>query len=246
MKSTLSRGIILPDLHAPYHDKRAWRLFLNVVKDFQCDWVLSLGDFYDGYAVSRYVKDPQKDQSFYREIQLGRKLCLEPLNALGIKRKIITLGNHDERPDAYLREKAPAVYEQYLHDDWLGFRSTGWEVYPYHEFATLGKLIATHDVGVMGAHRVLNAVQNNVVSGHDHRMDYVVEGTSLGVTHVSATFGWMGDRKHAEYMHKIQAMRKWVLGFGLGYIAPNGYSYLVPVPIVNYTCVVEGRWYSAV
>lgn len=244
-ETTLKRGLILPDLHAPYHEKRAWKLFQKVIKSFEWDWFLSLGDFYDAYAVNRYVKDPRKEASFYREVQLARRQCLDPLNSYPFKRKLIVLGNHDTRPEDFLQEKAPAVYEQYLAEDWLGFKSTGWEVYPYHEYATLGKLIATHEVGATGAHAVLNAVQDNIVTGHDHRMDYTVEGTSLGVTHVSATFGWMGDRKHAEYMHSIRAMRKWVLGFGYGYVAPNGYVYLVPVPLVNYSCVVEGRLFTA-
>lgn len=245
MKTTkLSRMLILPDLHAPYHDRRAWKVFLKVARDIQWDVFYSQGDFYDNYAVSRYVKDPMKEQSLYRELQLARKECLDPINEIGFKRKIVTLGNHDERPDKFLQEKAPAVYEQYLSEDWLGFRSTGWEVYSYHEYAQIGKLLMSHEVGATGAHAVLNAVQDNIATGHDHRMDYVVEGTSRGVTHVSATFGWMGDRKHAEYMHTIRAMRKWVLGFGYGYVAPNGYVYLVPVPFVDYTCVVEGRLFK--
>ena len=245
MTDELKRVLILPDLHAPYHDKRAWRLFLQVAKAFEWYAFISLGDFYDAYAVSRYVKDPRKEASLRKEIQLGKRLCLDPLNAIDFERKIITLGNHDVRPATYLQEKAPAVYDEFMEGDWYGFKSTGWEIHNYHDHATLGKLIATHDVAASGALAVLNAVQDNIVTGHDHQLNYVVRGTALGVMHVSATFGWMGDVDHAEYMHSLKARRNWALGFGYGYMEPSGVMHLRPAPIVKYKTVVEGRLFQA-
>lgn len=242
---SLKRLLIAPDIHAPYHDKRAFKLFLKVAAALPWDILLLLGDVYDCYAVSRYVKDPNKEVSLHKELLLGREMVLEPLNKLRIERKIVTLGNHEVRPEDYLKDKAVAVYDKFYEEDWLGFRSTGWEVYEYHRHVKVGKLIATHDVAASGALAVLNAVQSNIVTGHDHQLNYVVRGTALGITHVSATFGWLGDIKHAEYMHSIKAMRNWALGFGYGYVEPSGVVHLRPAPIVKYKTVVEGKLFEA-
>jgi predicted phosphodiesterase len=57
---TLSRGLIVPDVHRPYHDRKAWRLMLRAAKEFQPDWIWILGDFADCLAVSRHSKDPRR------------------------------------------------------------------------------------------------------------------------------------------------------------------------------------------
>jgi hypothetical protein len=245
MVEKLKRVLILPDLHAPFHDKTAWKLVLQAAKAFEWDTIVSLGDFYDCYSVSRYVKDPKIKASFDEEIEKGRKLCLEPLNRIPCRQKLIVLGNHEERPRDYLKDKAPEIYTKFDKEDWLGFRSTGWDVYEYHDHARMGKLLFTHEVGASGALAVLNAVQGNIVTGHDHQLNYVVRGTALGIMHVSATFGWLGDRDHAKYMHSIKAMRNWALGFGYGYVRDNGWVYLKPATIIKNSVVVEGRLFTA-
>jgi hypothetical protein len=74
----------------------------------------------------------------------------------------------------------------------------------------------------------------------------VVEGNAVGEQKLSAQFGWLGDVTQVDYMHKAKALKNWALGFGVGYYDPSsGYSYLTPVPIVKYTCVVNGKFYKA-
>jgi len=218
---------------------------MQVALAFEWYGLLNLGDFYDQYSVSRYVKDPSKLASFHKEIKQAKRECLDPLNKVGFKRKKITLGNHDLRIIAYLKEKAPALIEKVFEEDWLGFKSTGWEVYNYHDYTNVRKLLATHEVGASGSLAVLNAVQDNVVTAHDHKINYIVKGTAKGILHVSATFGWLGDTKHAEYMHTLKARREWAPGFGYAHERRNGYMYVHPVPMVNYSCVVEGKLFTA-
>jgi hypothetical protein len=236
--------LILPDLHAPYHHKPSFELVLKVGQAIAWDVLVSLGDFYDMYSVSRYTKDPKRAMQLDDELREARQQCLQPLNKLRIKRKIITLGNHDIRPNEYLKERAGDIYSRVVQEDWLGFKSTGWEVLDYRDYAQLGKLFITHEVAANGAEKVLNAVQNNIVSGHDHQINYLIRGTALGDYHVSATFGWLGDIEHADYMHKLKAQRQWALGFGVGYLRDNGMIYLQPVPIVKNSCVVEGKLFT--
>lgn len=243
-RRTLRRVLVLPDLHAPYHNRAGFALFLKVARALKFYYLVSIGDFYDCYCVSRYVKHPNKERNLYEELQLGQTLCLNELDRIPFEQRIITLGNHDVRPDLYLQEKAPEIYTQFVQEDWLGFKTRGWKVVNYKDHMMLGKVMLTHEVGETGALAVLNAVQDNVVTGHDHQMNYIVRGNAKGILHVSATFGWLGDPEHASYMYNVKAKRKWAPGFGVGYLRNNGFIYLVPVPIVNNSCVVEGRLFT--
>ena len=55
----------------------------------------------------------------------------------------------------------------------------------------------------------------------------------------------VGDAEAADYMHHMKARKDWALGFGIGYLdEKTGLVYIVPVPIVNRTCVLEGKLYT--
>ena len=121
----------------------------------------------------------------------------------------------------------------------------GWRYIPYKSDVKLGMAYFTHDVGGAtgrnAAHKALDVYQHTIVTGHTHRLMYVVEGNATGDALLSAQLGWLGDIKQVDYMHSIKARKDWALGFGIGYLRNNGFLYLVPVPIVDYSVVVEGR-----
>ena len=55
-------------------------------------------------------------------------------------------------------------------------------------------------------------------------------------------FGWLGDVEEIDYMNQVKARKEWSLGFGLGYLdTKTGVVYLVPVPIINGTVLIEGK-----
>ena len=62
--------LIVPDVHVPYHDKRAWELMLAVGKDLKPQVLVSLGDMMDFYSVSSHSKNPN------RVSQLGNRFLI--------------------------------------------------------------------------------------------------------------------------------------------------------------------------
>lgn len=251
----LSRILIIPDTHVPYHDERAWQLLLQVARAFGFDYILILGDFGDCYATSAHVKSPKRVAIIRLEGDAVKKKLTELDNAvvegrrkngyiLRVRRKKYVKGNHETRIERQILERLSSLDDVISTEKLFGLRELGWEVTQYRDHTKIGKLYATHDASVNGALKVLNTFQSNIVSGHDHAINYCVRGNATGEAHVSATFGWLGDRDKVDYMHKIKAYRDWALGFGIGYLGDNGYIYLVPVPIVDYTCVVEGRLFT--
>lgn len=239
--------LFIPDTHRPYHDKRAWRLMLSIAKDLKPYHVVIGGDFIDCYAVSSHSKDPRREMRFHGEVS-DTLVGLDELQALGAKNLVYVSGNHEDRLERYLQDKAPDLVEFVTIPDLLQLKKRGWKYVPYKSHYQLGKLFITHDTGTAGAtahSKALNDFQNNVVINHTHRMGYEVRGNAQGKAHVAAMFGWLGDARKTDYMHRIKALRDWALGFGIGYLNPEtGAVYLTPVPIVNYTSVVNGKFYK--
>lgn len=243
----LERILIVPDVHIPYHDVRAWDLMVKVAKDFEPSHIVVLGDFADFYAVSSFGKDPTRANQLDVEIAECNK-ALDQLDLIGARHKYFISGNHEQRLERYLQDKSPALFSMLKVESLFKLKQRGWHFTPYREDVKIGKVYFTHDVGQGGrtaAHKTMDTYQHSIITGHSHRMAYVVESNATGTSMLSAQFGWLGDVKQCDYLHRIKAQKDWALGFGLGYIRSNGVMHLNPVPIVEYACVVNGKLFTS-
>lgn len=244
----LDRGIIIPDTHAPYHNKTSWALVAHVVKTWKPKVVVVQGDFFDCYAVSSHRKDPRRRDAIVDEIRRAQDM-LHIFD--GCAYKYFIEGNHEYRLDRYLMDFAPQAYELLLEetkDDLFRLRRSGWNVTKYMEATHVGKLQITHDLGKSGEpaiHDAMSSFMDNVSIGHTHLLRYIVKGTAFGVPHIGASFGWLGDVESIDYRHKVKAHRDYVQGFGTFRLNPkNGHIYVTPVPIFGDSCAVEGKIYQ--
>lgn len=245
--SKLEPILIVSDAHIPYHDARAFNLMLKVGKFLKPKHIYIIGDFIDFYAVSSHSKNPNRALKLVEELQAG-EAELSKLDALGASHKVYLGGNHCDRLQRYLQDRAPELFNVVDVPKLLHLKQHGWEYIPYKRDTKLGKMHFTHDVGVAGRNSVfkcLDTYQHSIVTGHSHRLAYVVEGNATGEFKLSAQFGWLGDSKSIDYMQCARVLKDWALGFGVGYLDPSsGYVYMTPVPIVKYTCVVNGKMFK--
>jgi predicted phosphodiesterase len=220
--------LLIPDVHIPNHDERAWGLMLRVAMALKPKHIAILGDFAEEVA--------------------GVQACLDQLDALGATNKVYIEGNHEFRLDRYLMERAPQMFYSIKWPQILNLHERGWQWVPYRKSTTIGKLHITHDTGTAGinAHRTsAQAFGGSTVIGHTHRMAYEVRGRFDGTPYLATMLGWLGDaEKAASYMHEAKAS-DWVHGFGVGYLEPaSGVVHVQPVPIVHGRCVVNGRLFT--
>lgn len=243
----LQRVLLVPDAHIPYENVQSWALMMAAAKNFDPTIIVIIGDFGDFKAVSQYLKHPTDKTKLKWEVEQCNKR-LDELDALGAKTKIFLAGNHEDRLERYLQERAPELFDFISVPALYKLGERGWEYVAYREHTTLGSLYLTHDVGTTGigcARKALDTFMHSVVTGHSHRLQYVVEGDATGDCRVSALFGWIGDIEQVDYLSRARAARDWAQGFGIGYFNfANGVVHLVPVPIVQGTCVVEGHLYE--
>jgi predicted phosphodiesterase len=236
--------LFLSDVHRPYHSEQAWRLLMKVGRKLKPKHIVVNGDFLDCYCVSNHSKDPSRVDDLKWEIDDGKK-GLRELESLGAPNLYWLDGNHEFRLARYLKDKAPQLFNVVDIPRLLELREHGWRYIPYRDETRIGKLYLTHDVGSAGrysTYKALDTYQHSIVTGHAHRISYVVEGNAVGEYKLAAQFGWLGDVNKVDYMHRASAKKNWALGFGVGYLDPStGYTYLTPVPIVRGTCMVNGE-----
>jgi predicted phosphodiesterase len=245
---SLQKIALWPDSHLPFEDKQAYALAYKAVKAFKPDILVLLGDYMDCWSVSSHDKNPTRAMFLDDEIEYTKRKLKELKEGLGAERNIYVFGNHEDRVERYLMQKAPELFNTVQLHKLLKLEETGWEHVAYKSDIRIGKLYITHDTGVAGkyAHyRALDDYQGNIIIGHTHRLGYAVVGNAKGNPHIGAMLGWLGDLSKVDYMHRIKAARDWAAGFGLGYMEPNGNVHIVPVPIVAGRCVVEGRLITA-
>ena len=236
----LKRVLLVPGVHAPYHDLVAWRVLIKAAKKLKPHVIVVLGDFFDCYAVSAHDRDPSRAACLETEIADARKM-LSSLGSLASERRIFCAGNHENRLERYLTKQAPALHGMLKIPE--VFRLDGWEYIPYRQSAMVGKLMVTHDVGHAGvnaARQTLGATGCNVAIGHTHHLSVVYGGTTEGERRVSATLGWLGDPKHADYIHQAKRAA-WQHGFGVVSVERDGTAHLRAVPIVNGRSVLNGE-----
>ena len=253
MKS-LKKILIMPDTHVPYEDKKAVSLFYNVMQAYKPDIFVSLGDFADFYSVSSFSKRPDRLHQLDEELS-AVNVHLDYIDSvLPRARKIFLAGNHEYRLERYLTDKAPELFNMIKVEKLFQFdKRKNWEYVPYKDHIRVGKVYLTHDTGQCGmnAHRSARNVFNKTcLIGHTHRLSYEIKNSALGIPHLAAMFGWLGDFKEIDYMHRVAARTCWSHGFGYGLIDEKSHRfYLVPTPIVQgpgrrYSCMVDGKIYE--
>lgn len=239
---SVERILVLPDTHRPFHSEQAWEVAMRAGKAFKPDRIIHLGDLWDFYAISFHPKSPDRKSNLEAEINSGCE-ALDEMATLGASRLDITLGNHCHRWDRYLTQNAPDMFNFLRFPDVVRFKERGWNVTPYREHLTVGRMHFTHEVGFCGklAHRQSRQeFEGNVVIGHTHALAAEYKGTILNSSHVGIMLGWLGDKTAIDYAHRARAA-SWQHGFGLAYHEPNGNVHVLPTPIIDGRCVVEGQ-----
>ena len=108
-------------------------------------------------------------------------------------------------------------------------------------------MIFVHDTGRCGintARQTLSDVCDNVCVGHSHRAAVVYGGTVDGKTHVCINTGWIGAFDAIDYRNVNTAKKEWQHAFTLIYQDSKGVSYCNLVPIINGSCIVDGKYIS--
>ena len=143
------RVLVLPDIHLPYHNIGALTLALQTGLRRKVDGILINGDLADFHTLSRFCKNPEA-----RKFKDERKTAIDFLRRLREifpdARIVFKEGNHDERLQHYIMERAPELYDV--------------------EIAGLGALFELEDVGVEHVYEKREVMVGKLPVLHGHEL----------------------------------------------------------------------------
>jgi hypothetical protein len=101
-----SKTLFIPDIHAPFQDELAISALKDFIKWFKPDDVIYLGDVVDFYAISHFLKDPERALKLQDEIDEAKYIINDINRATPKSKKWFIKGNHEARLQKYLWSEA--------------------------------------------------------------------------------------------------------------------------------------------
>ena len=242
----LLRTLIVPDAHVPYHDRRAWALMLQAARLIKPDRIVVLGDLLDFFCISSHDKRPDRKMSLDAEIEAGNA-ALDDLDSLGASERYFTAGNHENRLERLLMQRAPELFSMVKLSSLLRLSERGWTHVDYRKSLRVGSLLVTHDTDQAGLHANLHALRKagrDAIIGHTHRMAQTYLGDADGIPCSGTMLGWLGDASAIDYRSEVSVRHEWSLGFGIASDLPSSKTVVQPIPIIGYQCVIDGMLVS--
>ena len=188
----LYKVLVIPDIHTPFHNKKALDLSWRFAEAYEPDEIIQLGDVCDFYKISKYIKDPSRGVNIQAELDMARDLLREFKNRSGAKACTLLIGNHESRIRKYLHSIAPAMasLRSLTIEKLLDTESIGWRVIPEHNFYAINNVHFTHGeyVTKYSSDKHLGTYGETIIHGHTHRischmtkfLNRTIEGWEMG------------------------------------------------------------------
>jgi hypothetical protein len=248
-KSRLDTWLIYSDAHVPFEKKEYLDLVNEIGRTIRPHGIAVIGDFGDLLSVSSHPKLPHHYRWQLKDEVEAVNARLDQIDAIGAKERRFFIGNHDIRGQRTAMKQMIGLYDSLDPVHLYKLKERGWISHAYQEHAQIGKIWGVHDSGNSGKYAVWqngDMFGASTMQGHVHNAGCQYFGTVLGERHVSATLGWLGDERYAEYLAPIKKTRNWQHAFGVMYVERDTQnSHLNVVPIADGRCVVGGQLFEA-
>ncbi len=106
------RVLVLSDIHVPFHSPKSLETALAYARnELNPDCVLLNGDVSDFFRISRHDKDPTRVGGLKAEMEAVAEVLQWIMSAFPKAKTVYKLGNHEERLDHYIWNKAPELLD---------------------------------------------------------------------------------------------------------------------------------------
>lgn len=219
---------ILSDIHVPYHSISSLTIAITHLKKQKIDALLLNGDTIDCHRLSKYVKDPTK-RDFKGELDTFKALF--EIFEKQFKCKIyFKTGNHEERYQAFLNEKAAELkgVEEFEFENIIKARARGIEIIGDQRVMRLNSLNGIHGHEYKGGISApVNVARGlylrgkvSAFQGHNHQSSTHTESDMNGKVTTTYSLGCLSEL-HPSYM----PLNKWNHGFAVVDLDDNGENF---------------------
>lgn len=241
---TYQKVLIVPDVHCPFQDYAAVSSLLDFSKWFKPDAIFFMGDLVDFYAISRFVKDPERALKLQEEIDNATDFLKQFRKQHPTIPMTFIRGNHEHRLQKYLWTQAPELsglrdltVESLLQLKHLNiyYEKTGRLV---HRGVVFKHGDVVRKFAGYSAKGEFEKLGMSGVSGHTHRAAIYYHNNQSG------KYCWMECgclcKLDPEYMEG--EVPNWQVGWGVGYFKNNSDRYFLEfIPFVGGKAFYQGK-----
>lgn len=220
------RILVLSDIHIPYHSIPALTAAFDWARDKDVDTVLLNGDTIDAHRLSKYVTDPKK-RDFAGELETFREFFTVLVQAFPKAQIIFKIGNHEERYDAFLAQKAGELsgVSEFSLENIIRSRAQG------IEFVTDKRIMKAGDLNIIHGHEFTGGsfspvniarglflkAKVSAMQGHNHQTSEHTETDMNGRITTTWSVGCLSEL-HPMYM----PLNRWNHGFAFIEVEGSG------------------------
>lgn len=207
--------LVIPDIHHPFSHKYALDFVVDTYNRFNCNRVVCIGDFFDIYSLSRFLKDP-RSFSLTDEFQMAKKKAKKWFDVFPYVDYV--LGNHDLRINKRLTEAGVPMDFMKSYSEIFEI-PTGWSI---NNSVEINKVRYTHGdrSGTEPHAQIARDLRQSVVSGHAHTVGGISFMTSLNDRIFAMGVGCLIDQDTYVFAYAKEATKRPVLGCGV--VLDNG------------------------
>lgn len=211
-------ALVICDLHLYFHDTGAIKVALQEGKAAGVNKVIINGDLLDLGGVGRFTRRPDR-RLIKDELEMG-KVFFDKLRKMFPSEEIIyKIGNHDERLNKYIYEKAPELFgiDSLNLSELLNLRQHNVKMVASSQMIQVGKLNIVHGHEFLGGAGTINVARQmrlksgtNIMFGHFHKTQSDFSNTIEGETHGSWSVGCLCQLRPAYFTYN-----QWNHGYAL-------------------------------
>lgn len=234
----------------PVHNPRALNALLKFTSDFKPDYFTLGGDQLDLRVISHWTKKSKLAMEGLRlrdDFHGFRREVLDPLeDMLPNAKKRVHKGNHEDWMDEFI-DQNPALEGIMDIDTNVGYTLGGWEMYDQGKASKLGKLLVVHGDHISGgvhcAKAAVEMYEHSVRFGHFHSYQAHTKISPLDATQCK-TGVLVPCLCSREASYGKGAPNRWLTGFNVGYLFPDGTFSDTVVIMVNNRFHWNGQTYA--
>lgn len=223
------KGLILNDIHLPYHSVEALTAAIDFAKKDKPDFILLNGDIVDFHGVSYFQKDPHKKR-FSEELDMLKDF-IASLKSIFNCKIYYKLGNHEYRYNSFLYQKAHELsgVEEFKLEEIIAKRCPDVEIISDKTLIIIAGLpfLHGHEFGrglfnpVNSARGLFLQAKNSAVKGDSHVTSEHSETDVMGRLMTTYSIGCL-----CGLTPKWLPFNKWNHGFGMiDIIDENNYKF---------------------
>lgn len=242
----VSRYLVIPDPHTPFHDRRSWEAVRAYIEAHSWHGVIVLGDLLDFNEISVFTRSSLRNVSegaIVRQYQAGNEFLSELEESLSVRMpdefdrpldenitsgvpKYLLEGNHEARLDRWLDEMGVAASGLVEIPRNLNLDERGWTYvrsWTRGELVRIGHASFIHGrwTNIHHAKKHVEAYATNIFYGHTHDVQrYSFERLGDDKTIVGQSLGTL-QRYDAPYLRG--GPTRWQQAFGTFWFRPNGF-----------------------